>query len=182
MSYDSEATEVDNESGNGPSEKDQPPPFPSTLNNDIPKDNVNDSGKDPSKKDPPPPISQTLNNDVPQEVVNDSGKGSGEKGPSSSEILLDSDDNSYDSNHLKNLSDQIKRHELIASKDPDKHAIELKKLKIAYKNAAKQKKIYEKKRKDRQTITSNTQRRRSSRVQDGILQYWTEYKDGKKEI
>ena len=88
MSYDSEATEVDNDSGKGPGKKDPRSPSPPTLNNSVPQDDVNDSGEDSGKKDP------------------------------RSEIHLDSDDNSYDSKYLKNLNDQINRNESIAAKDP----------------------------------------------------------------
>ena len=118
MSIDSQATEDENKSGKGSGEENPPPPLPPNLGDIVPPDNVNESGK-----------------------------GSGEKDPPLSQIHLENDDNSYDSQYLTTLYDQIKSHEAIAARDPLQHEIEMKKLKSKYDNALKAKKEYDKKKK-----------------------------------
>ena len=92
-------------------------------------DTIEESGNEKSHEDqnPPPPSPPKLAGIVPQDGTNDSGKGSGEKDPSLPSIHLESDNNSYDSENLKNLHDQIKFNEASLAQDPDKHAIEWKK-------------------------------------------------------
>ena len=107
----------------------------------------NDSGKGPGAENLSPPSSPKLSDIVPPDETNEIEKGAGEKDSPLSGIHLESDENSYDSENLKNLHDQIKLNESSLAQDPDKHAIELKNLKSKYDNALKAKKNYNKKKK-----------------------------------
>ena len=94
-------------------------------------DTIVESGSDKSHEDqnPPLPSPPKLSDIVAQDETNESGKCCGKKDPSLSGIHLESDENSYDLENLKNLHDQIKLNESSLAQDPDKDAIELKKLK-----------------------------------------------------